>query len=256
MSLEEEIVVYQFAQGVRSEADLIDRFEHVNDDKKATRLFKLSSLLWRLAPFDADDEQLVISASNTMKDTPNASLLRTCDQVNNKLRLILNFSENGVDESHKLLLDLLKKIYQRRFELEKENPTKWWYQDLANSEIVQVILNRHQALVDTTYNNPSYRGEFSSIAKLWQEERISRQPKVEEPTAERQDKFTFLTYDDMITASINMGYSKQSRGIHLLSNSLRKAIIKSHQLDSDSANRVVWDVIERYLHETYNTTLH
>ncbi|GAB3543870.1 DUF5958 family protein [Spirosoma fluminis] len=254
MSLEEEIQAYQFAQGVRSEADLVSRFNKEDEELKAMWLFDVSSLLFRLGPFDADTEQFISTASMTPTD-PGAQLIRRSSYQGGHLRFVLDTSGNGLVKSHETLPIVFKAVYERITPSESDKSIKWWYWDLSCNEVVQAILTRHQDLVEATYTNPDYRSEFNSIAKLWNERHKPKQPKADEPAPDIPGKFTFVTYDEVMTAHTALTNNKPWQGIRVLTKSLSKALVKRHTLDSDSADRIVWDVVERHLRETYHTDL-
>ena len=57
MSLEEEIAINQFGQGVRSVADLLDQFTELDENQRRQRFFDLYCHVWRSELVDSDIEQ-------------------------------------------------------------------------------------------------------------------------------------------------------------------------------------------------------
>lgn len=259
MNLEEEIIINQFGQGVRSVADLLDEFTQLDEDQRRSRFvhFYCQVCDFRLA--DSDIEQALADCSLKVTD-PTYDYLKL-HRLKTGLKGIIwipdtgNPPEGGLGKPYELLLRLFKKDFQRRFELEKENPSKWWYWDLSNQEISQGILTSHQKRVEEVYNNPSFRSEFACLAKLWHKNAIENQASYKEPSPEQQTHFTFVTYDQMIANHLHFG-NKYFPAIWLIRNAVENALSKRYQLDTDLARRLTQDVIERHLKETFNLTLY
>ena len=257
MSLEEEIALYQFGQGVRSADDLLSRFIHLSENQQRSQFINLYCQVSDSALVDSDIEQALADCSLEASDAMYAYLNLDHFKTGSKRVVYIPHTENPPDgkleKAYEVILYLFKAAYQRRYALEKENPTKWWYWDLSNDEVAQGILTRHQALVDEVYNTPSFRSEFTSLAKLWYENKLRDQTRFKEPASERQTHFGFLTYDEMVTESVD--HDKHERAIWLLGRALEKAFSRRYQLDTDQARRLTFDVIERHLRETYQTGL-
>ena len=255
MSLEEEITINQFGQGVHSVADLLDQFTQADEHQRRARFFDLYCHVWELNLVDSDIEQALADCSVTAADA-------TCDYLNlHRLRAgsksMLWIPDTGnppdgtLEKPYQLLLHLFRADYQRRFALEKENPTTWWYWDLSDTKIAQSILTRHRELVDEVYAIPSFRSEFVSLAKLLHEHMGFPQARFPKPAPEHQNQFNFLTYDEMITEFVQG--SKYIRAIALLRHSLEKALSIRYRLTTDEARRLTLDVINRHSQEIYNT---
>ena len=257
MSLEEEITINQFGQGVYSVADLLDQFTQADENQRRARFFDLYCHVWESRLVDSDIEQALADCSVTAADATYDYLNLHRLRMGSKSMLCIpdtgNPPEGTLEKPYQLLLHLFKADYQRRFALEKENPTTWWYWDLSNNEIAQGILKRHRELVDEVYATLSFRSEFVSLAKLLYEHMGFPQARSPKPAPEHQNQFNFLTYDEMITAFVQG--SKYMRAIVLLRNSLEKALSIRYRLNADEARRLTLDVINRHSQDTYNTGL-
>ena len=251
MSLNEEIALYQFAQGVHPEVALLDRFSQLEENKQINQLFEINFLVRELKPIDADVQQAMTESALTDADIarvfPNSKPFRIA------VHPILQFPKSDYELAHKFLLFLFKAAYQRRAAL--GNPANWRYWNLSSPDVIQDIRTRHQQAFEQVYANPSFRSEFASIAKLWYERRMLQQAKRQESIPEPDNHFTFLSYDEMLTESIKAFSDKQMQGIRLLSHSLEKALSVQYGFDADEVKRVIDDVIKRHLRDTYQTDL-
>ena len=165
----------------------------------------------------------------------------------------MQFPKGDYELAYKFLLFLFKAAYQRRSVL--GNPANWRYWNLSSPNVIQDIRTRHQEALEQVYANSSFRSEFACIAKLWHERRTLQQAKRQEPAPEPDNHFTFLSYDEMLTESIKTFTDKQMQGVRLLSHSLEKALSLQYGFDADEVRRVIDDVVERHLRETYDTDL-
>ncbi|MDB5243287.1 MAG: hypothetical protein JWP57_3912 [Spirosoma sp.] len=258
MSLEEELAINQFGQGVRSVADLLDEFSQLDEDQKRKCFVHFYYYIWYFKLDASDVEQAMadcaIKATDPTYDYLNLHLIK----AGRKGMICISDAENhpkgGLDKPYELLLRLFKVNYQRCFELEKENLSKWWYWDLSSEEVSQGILTRHKELLDEVYSHPSFRCEFVSMAKLYYKNNTENQASYKEPSSEQQTNFNFVTYDQMTVDLLPIG-NKYYPAIWLIRNAVENALSKRYQLDPDLARRLTLDVIERHLQETYNSTL-
>ena len=249
MSLDDEIAIIQFGQGVHADIELLDHFSQLDKQGKRNHLFGLYFLVERSSPVDSDLDQANIDSSPDTTAIPY--LILKFKRMTRSVKL--NMTEEYLEKTYTLLLTLFKTAYQRRYASEKENPAKWWYWDLSNKAIVQSILTSHQELVQAVYDTPGFRSEFASIAKLWHDRKASAHAKLPEPNSLIQTSFNFLTYDEMVTYSIKVFEDNYLRGITLLSNSVEKALSARYGLAADEARRVVLDVTNRHFQDKYDT---
>jgi hypothetical protein len=254
MSLEEEIAIYQFGQGVRSADDLSNYVGQLDDFAKMSWLENFSSMLSRLHLTNYELDQTIAEYSSEV------SLPPTLVHYVNRLRKGSwgHLSVPDMEKYLMLLLQLFKIGYQRQLALEKEYPTGWQYQDLSNDEAVRHIHETYEALVDNVYADPSFRSEFASLAKLWHERYTEDKVKfqVQEPDPAPQTKFDFISYDEVITLAVNLYSNTSISPMYKLRHSVEQALLKMHHLQPQQASRLIMAVIERHLKETYNTGLY
>lgn len=259
ISLEKELAINQFGQGVDSDPTLLDQFIQLDKDQQQERFFDLYFHTWKLELVHADVEQALADCS--LKATDATYSFLNLHRVKTGLKYLIdmpdteNPPEGTLEEPYKLVLYLFKAAYQRRFKLEKENPANWRYWDLSRPEIVKSILTRHKELIEEVYNTPSFRSEFVCIAKLWHDSRLLQQTKEPEPAQESLNQFNFLTYDELVANSIKLYTDKYCRGISVLLHSVGKALAAKYGLDKEQTIRLEMAIIERHLRETYNTGL-
>ena len=247
MSLEEEIAIYQFAQGVHSDSLLLDSFGQLDKEEQFSRLFNLFHVLGRLKATRPDIEQATVEGSFDPSYTP-------CIRPYGASSFMA--PEGDMTQDYKFLLYVVKAIYQRRLDLDKEDNTTWWYQDLSDAEVVQGILTKYEALVEEIYNSPSYRSEFSSIAKLWHEYTLLRAGKKQEANS-GNERSGFLTYDELVEEYVILT-NEPGKYIHpmsILRGSLEKGLAKRYKLDRSMIHRIASAVIDRHLRETYPTDI-
>jgi hypothetical protein len=250
MSLEEEIVIYQFAQGVFPVDVLLDSFRELDKDEQFSLLFNLYSFEVRRKSTPADIEQATAEGSFDPGYTP-------CVKPNGASTFTV--PEGDMAQDYKFLLHVFKAIYQRCFDQNKEDTTTWWYQDLSDADVVRGILARHEALVEELYNSPGYRSEFRSLAKLQHEHQLWRETNHRKRPSETIPRGHFATYDDLINETISMdingGLDKYLKPKEILHGSLVKALTRSYRLNQRHVTRVVSDVFERYYRDIYPTDI-
>ncbi len=280
MSLEEEIEICQFGQGVYSVADMLAQLVQLDKDQQGKRFLNLYFQVWDASLVDADIEQALadcsVNATDAVYDYLHLRSLATGFKGVVCVPGTANPPGGEFNKSYELLLRLFEIDYQRRFAQhlhtdqnpqtkfkidyrprfpQQETPTDWRYWDLSNREIARAILTRHRELVEQVYAHPSFWSEFASIARQWHKSIFLGHTESEEPTPESQTHFDFLTYDELMTQAAMPFDSRGAYGIKLLRESLTKALAIRYGLHADQANRLVVDVIERHLRETYGADL-
>lgn len=91
---------------------------------------------------DTDIYQAIISSG--LKETYPPCILLKKGVSNYNLQKIIDFPEMELGKGFKLLLNLFKIAYKRRFLEEKENPNKWWHWDLSNTNNIEILMNKNQ----------------------------------------------------------------------------------------------------------------
>ncbi|GAB3261745.1 hypothetical protein GCM10027347_26960 [Larkinella harenae] len=244
MTLEGEIKIVQFGQGVRPLSDLQASFSRLDDEQKKSDLFDLTSLVHLAKAVDADIEQAIAASGLESTDAPVVFLRSDRLRINR----VFILPEEILDKAYTLQLHLFKTAYKRRYALEQGNLAHWWFWDLSQSEVVQTILRAHEQLVEEVYNDPGYRSEFDSLAKLMQADEQMIHDRFQEPSPEKETHFTFLNYDEMLSTTLKMNEEneKYSRPIGLLRRSLGKALSKKYNLDLAQEIRLMGDVLEKH----------
>ncbi|MCX6216079.1 DUF5958 family protein [Spirosoma sp.] len=249
MSLDEEIAICQFGQGISLVNELQSHFVHLDDELKKIYLYELYDLIRQLNPLEADLDRALADSPLDASYTPSVNLKSGWLNLERSTLKKLEEERNFI-----FLLYLYKTTYKRNYILNQDNATAWQYQDLSKPEVVQNILTTHHNLLETIYNDPSYRTEFLSLAKLWHDQFNFRDPNQPEPTPSRANQFHFLDYDELVTASLNMFSLKTMRSSVILRHSLEKALSIQHKIDSQRAKRLVIEIARRHLREKYNST--
>ncbi|CCH57275.1 hypothetical protein BN8_06686 [Fibrisoma limi BUZ 3] len=251
MKLEEELIIVQYGQGVLSEEELLRRFAQLDEIGQWQSVNALMYLLRKLEP-TVDEEATVAEPTNELE--ASYTNIGNSGKKNTAIRRINVYSAK-LKESYRSLLDQFKRDLQRQYAIEKENPSSWWYWDLSKKELVDSLLADYRALVEEVYSNPSFRGEFACIAKLWHDDVTTKKALAEAPKSAINHQYHFATYDEVIEQSLKSYSHIVNRPIWLLSNSVRKALIKQYRLDSDQAGNVLWDVVEQHFREKYEDDL-
>lgn len=145
MSLEEEIAINQFGQGLHSDRELLNRFTELDEISQREWLNQLAYLVLQSSPMDADINQAIIDSTLKATFTPCVMLRTQGVNNSNSLTNLLKLPANELWKVNQLLLYLFRVAYQRRYKREKGDPNKWWYWDLSNANTVQKILSIQQA---------------------------------------------------------------------------------------------------------------
>ena len=244
MTLEEEIAIVRFGQGVLSYDELLAHFSQLEEPKKKKLLFAVSSLVDFADPVDSDIEQAI--ADCPLKATDPLCIALTLDRF--RVNRIGMLKEEDLDRAYTLQAYLFKTAFQRSYKAKKGNPTQWWYWDLSANEIGSTIRTAHQKVVDEVYDNPSFRGEFTCLTKLWKDHDAMMQAKFQEPVLVNVSPAHFLSYDAIVSewAKQNQEADKFSHGIAALRNSLDRALSAKYGLNPAQAWRLIKDVMKRH----------
>ncbi|RCR70046.1 DUF5958 family protein [Larkinella punicea] len=247
MTLEEEIAIVRFGQGVLSHDELLAHFSQLDEDLKMKRIFELYHLIDPSKLVDTDIEQALV-ASALGEDYQSCVVLRG----HRLSRVRLNITESAIEKDYILLLNLFKIAYQSRLASIKEEKSKEWrYRDLSDDETVQALLSAHRELVEEVYNNPGFRSEFTSLAKLWKAHNTVSEARHQESAPVRKSQTGFLSYDEVMTESVeSMKFleemNKYSRVMAILNHALKKALSIQYGLGSSQADRLIKDVMKRH----------
>ena len=255
MTLAEEVTLCQFGQGVYSVAEMLDAFNQLDNEQQCNQFVNLYLHVWGLELTKADVEK-------TLADC----WLATTDPLYGYLRLHRVDSEfdfgivipqsdsppgGKLNEAYKVILHLFKAAYQRLYALEKADSAHyWWYQDFTSSDAAERILARHQTLVEEIYHDPGYRSEFRALARLWNKRMVRSMHRAVDEDTDR-----FLSYDEILIDSMPWLTSLDDCNLNILRTSLNKAFRRCHSLPRDLANRLVLDVLNKYMLALYDRSI-
>ncbi len=138
MKLEDEILVNKFGQGLVAIEQLTEDFSLLEVFQKKEFLNGFLYLIMQSKPKKEDIEPAILESG--LKPTFTPCILLKKGVANHDLEKLVNLPENELKKVFVLLLSLFKIAYKRRFAVEKDNPDKWWYWDLSDSEKVKMIM--------------------------------------------------------------------------------------------------------------------
>lgn len=251
MKLAEEIAVYQYAQGVLSEEEIVRRFMELPEGMREWHFSDLYTLVYEITLPEEDIDAAIIQ-SGVDSDSHMCEVLKR--HLSGKgLRNVMMRSglpDTEQEKAYLLLLYLVKKDYQQNGTGESKLPDDWRYHDLSDQEFVQSILADYNRLQEEVYQDPEYRSEFASLARLWYNRKYSVEPEPEQSTTHPTH---FLSYDDLVGEWTKMLPELNKYPLYFLSNSLANALAIRYKMRSENAHKLVWEVVERHLRDTYNT---
>ncbi|WP_080056760.1 DUF5958 family protein [Spirosoma aerolatum] len=252
MRLEDEVRVVQFAQGVGSDSELINRFRQLGKREKRIVFSDLSGFVQDLNPTEAEVDQANDLREQIGIELPESVLKGHWLAI---MQHILFMPGDHCDALNTLLLYLFRIVYQRHYPLLKGKADNWWYWDLSDQTIVESILEKHRTAIEDGYTNPSFRMEFETVARLWHQTGATAQAKPTESESSYRPEAGFLSYDDVLKVSLNNLVTNMSPGLSILLSSLTNAFSVKYQVQTEQARKIVLAVLERHLTETYNRNL-
>jgi hypothetical protein len=241
MSLEEEIAINQFAQGVHSHEPLMARFSQLDEAEQTSQFTNLAILAREAKPTKSDVAQALLDSSLGSEYDPGAKIIKSWLWFVHS-----DLTDKDPIKAYMYLLYIYKAAYQRRFAGEKDKPASWLYQDLSKPETVQAILTRHQLLIEELYIDPSFRSELTTLARHWKRPAAPEPEDGPEAPPLRQTKFIFFSYQEIADEFINETSNKRSYGIRLLYEALINAFVKQFKVTSNQARRLTQDVVARH----------
>lgn len=142
MELEYELLINKFGQDLIQKDEVLQVFDHQNDEGKESFLVGLLQLIQQSKPQDFDIETIILASKLKPTYTP-CVLLRQGVALHN-LQKIIRLPVNERKKSLILLLYTFRVAYQRRFKIECNDPNKWWYWDLSNESVVEKIKSTYK----------------------------------------------------------------------------------------------------------------
>jgi hypothetical protein len=140
MRLEEQILVNKYAQGLVDISELLNMFLSLTLNVKQSFLKNIIVLINQSKPTEEDIKPAIDESKLKSTFTPCVLLRKGIE--NHHLQKIAELPDSELGKALVLLLSLFKIAYLRRFELEKNNPYKWWYWDLSDETKIKQIMNK------------------------------------------------------------------------------------------------------------------
>ncbi len=140
MKIEQQILINKFGQKLIKELELLDMFNILKDVDKRMFLIELIELIIQSKPLISDID-LTIENSN-LKPTFTPCVLLRKGIRRHKLERLSKLPISELNKSYLLLINLYQIAYSRRYEIEKNNPNKWWYWDLSDNANLEKILKQ------------------------------------------------------------------------------------------------------------------
>ncbi|WP_411898093.1 DUF5958 family protein [Elizabethkingia occulta] len=130
MTLEYEILFNKYGQDIILPEVLISNFLEACEDEQKDFFNHLLLLIQQSKAENQDIEEAIKNSGLKSTYTPCVVLKKGIEM--NNLTKISKLPNHEKLKSFRLLLELFKIAYKRRFELEKGNTYKWWYWDLSD----------------------------------------------------------------------------------------------------------------------------
>ncbi|MEH2555134.1 hypothetical protein V1286_002663 [Bradyrhizobium algeriense] len=138
LSVDEEILLNQLAQGIVSDSEGDAWFQAQNEDGKRRLLLGLNGFILQASPRQ-EDAAVAISEAG-LKPTLTPSVLITKPDLKVQLAKLVRLPESELPRVFKLLIKLLAVADNRR---RREKPldlvNHWWHRDLRDPEVVNDI---------------------------------------------------------------------------------------------------------------------
>lgn len=131
MNIDTEILINKYGQGLVDEEQLLLLFDSFDVDSQKMLFEEILYLILQSKPRVEDIELAIVNSGLKPTFTPCILLKKGVDD--HHLRRIIKLPEDEFIKAFKLLINLFKIAYKRRFEVEKNNPNKWWYWDLSDN---------------------------------------------------------------------------------------------------------------------------
>lgn len=139
MNVSYEILVDKFGQSLIDASELLTEFDACDLVCKRRTLNDILYLVLQSKVADSDIDMAIKNSRLKPSFTP-CVMLKKGTALHN-LERMAGLPEAELGKVYILLLHLFKIGYQRRFEDEKNNVSKWWYWDLSDKNNIDKILS-------------------------------------------------------------------------------------------------------------------
>lgn len=152
MNINEQIVINKFGQDLLSFPDVLNIFQSKVKENKKIFLTDLSFLIIQSKASERDIDSAIELGNLKPTFTPCVKIRKGIKR--NVLQEIIDLPDNETEKVLVLFLSLYKIAYKRLLKKEKDNPYKWWYQDLSNDNFVNRIktLSNLKLVIRKLYN--------------------------------------------------------------------------------------------------------
>ncbi len=141
MDIEYEILFNKYGQEIIPAEVLVAKFLEANEPIQLDLFNHLLFIILQSKALDSDVEY-AIKRSNLKPSLTPCVILKKGVGMNN-LKKIINLPSNEKLKSFRLLLELFKVAYERKYKIEKNDPMKWWYWDLSIPSIENKIYQNY-----------------------------------------------------------------------------------------------------------------
>lgn len=146
LSIQEEIILNQYAQGINSASDLLDWYNSFDNDKKRSILVQIWSLANQAKANEEDVENARIIAGLKVTHTPVKMLYTEKLPFKNRGFKLADLKGKEQVQAFLLILNCFSIAEQKqkcKCDIDKKNCNHWWHQDLSNSQLVQELLRNN-----------------------------------------------------------------------------------------------------------------
>jgi thiamine pyrophosphokinase len=130
MNIDKEIILNLFAQGLYDYNQMIYDFNSLDFETKKEYLKDFVTIIIQSKPVSTDVEIAIFNSKLKSTYTPCVILKKGIEK--NSLLKITELPLNELEKAFILLIHLFRIAYLRRYKIEKNDPTKWWYWDFSD----------------------------------------------------------------------------------------------------------------------------
>ncbi|MDQ0065127.1 DUF5958 family protein [Chryseobacterium lathyri] len=142
LNIAEEILINKYGQGIITIDLLVNLFNNLDIENKKNYLEEILHLILQSKPNNDDIEQAIEESKLRPTYTP-CILLKKGGVATQNLKKLVSLPNNEQQKVLILLMSLFRIAYLRRFNKERNNPGKWWYWDLSQTENENKILKHY-----------------------------------------------------------------------------------------------------------------
>lgn len=142
-SIQEEVILNQYAQGIKYASELLEWYNSFDIDKKRSILIEIWSLANQAGVIEKDVENARITVGLKATHTPVRMLYSEKLPFKNRGYKLADLKGKEQVQAFLLILNCFAIAEQRRkskCDADKENCNHWWHQDLSNPQLIQEIL--------------------------------------------------------------------------------------------------------------------